>query len=599
MTEVRGLSDFWRCDRSDDLVSELASVLQGADTLIGNMGSDIRVTWSGADVSYTDFQRRIVALDYGPLMGKECPFAGTLVDEVIGYAAHEGGHCLWSVAANDQAIRRSVLAQWERLPDSLRRDWQSDEEATLAEMCRIHNLLEDAYTDHRVTQRWPVLGEYIRIARAKLLQRTPVDIEAIARAERPDRNAFMNLWLSVSLYAQPLPASMSAPVSRATDALLALTDRARGKTDVAARQGMAIDAAIVLWQEFPAGKARPRTQQEAAGGAPGQAGSQASEPGNLDDFDPAPRPGQRGRKVVSVPGKLLDRIAEATSNGTKALSQPVAQTLAEDPRQVAATVRKAHYDPGRAITIMSQVRQESREVQRTFQRQQDLSSRWLHGLERGKLDSRRLWKPFAGDPACYKRKDTLGRPSLAVGLLLDASGSMSSYARVAEQAAAVFFQGLRDISGLDFAAWCYTGQLAQVTLTRLCDRELPGLCLARVDKGGDTPSGAAIAAAKLLLERMLGKRKLLIHFTDGRPDSAAHVQAAVKACRDAGIHTYAIGLVRNSDMLARQYGDDNYETIQAVPELPQAVGRIVRKIRCAPTGYAGPFALGHRRALAA
>ena len=398
MTTTRGLSDFWRCDRSDDLVSELTSVLQGADTLIGNMGSDIRVTWSGADVSYTDFQRRIVALDYGPLMGKECPFAGTLVDEVIGYAAHEGGHCLWSVPGNDQAIRRCVLAQWDSLPDSLRRDWQSDENATLEELCRIQNLLEDAYTDHRVTQRWPVLGEYIRTARGRLLERTPIDIEAIAQAEQPERKSFMNLWLSVSLYSQPLPASISAPVKRAMGALLDLTQKAIEETDGVARQNMAVDAAIVLWKEFPVSKTRPQSQKEAAGDAPGQAGSEAGESGDLDDFDPAHGPGQRGRKVVSVPRKLLEQVADATSGEAKALSRSVAQTLAEDPQHVVARARKAYYDSNRAASVMSQVQRESREIQQTFQRQQDLNSRWRHGLERGKLDSRRLWKPFAGTP---------------------------------------------------------------------------------------------------------------------------------------------------------------------------------------------------------
>ena len=204
-----------------------------------------------------------------------------------------------------------------------------------------------------------------------------------------------------------------------------------------------------------------------------------------------------------------------------------------------------------------------------------------------------------GDPGYYKRRDVVSRPSLAVGLLLDVSGSMSGYMAVVEQTAAVFFQGLRGISGVNFAAWCYTGQLAQVTLTRLCDRELPRLCLAGVDKGGDTPSGAAIAAAKLLLERMPEKRKLLIHFTDGRPDSAAHVLSAVRACCDAGIHTYAIGLVRNSDMLSMQYGEGNYEAIQTVPELPQAVSSIVRKLRCAPAGYGSPATLGRWRLVAA
>ena len=80
MKAERNLSDFWRHDRSDDRVLELVSVLQGADNLVGLMGSGIRVTWSGQEVSYTDFQRRIVALDYAPLKGERCPFAGNRVD---------------------------------------------------------------------------------------------------------------------------------------------------------------------------------------------------------------------------------------------------------------------------------------------------------------------------------------------------------------------------------------------------------------------------------------------------------------------------------------------------------------------------------------
>ena len=48
---TRCLSDFWRMDASDDRVMELVSVLRGADNLIGLMGSELRVRWSGDEVS--------------------------------------------------------------------------------------------------------------------------------------------------------------------------------------------------------------------------------------------------------------------------------------------------------------------------------------------------------------------------------------------------------------------------------------------------------------------------------------------------------------------------------------------------------------------
>src|SRR3990170_3437023 len=186
MQTERCLSDYWRHDRSDDRVLELVSVLQGADNLIGLMGSDIRVTWSGQEVSYTDFQRRIVALDYAPVKGERTPFPGSRVDEVIGYAAHEGGHCLWSEPGKDKAIEGEVSRRLASLPQALKRAWSSDKQGTLAEMCRIQNILEDAYVDYHVAERWEVLGEHVRIARRKLAERRPIDLDAVARQARPD-----------------------------------------------------------------------------------------------------------------------------------------------------------------------------------------------------------------------------------------------------------------------------------------------------------------------------------------------------------------------------------------------------------------------------
>jgi hypothetical protein len=109
----RSLSDYWR-ESTDDRVLELISVLSGARNLIGLMGSNpsagsgpaLRVRWSGDGTSYTDFTGHVVSLDYAPL-AQPCraPFPGSAVDEVIGYAAHEGGHCLFSRLGKDQTIR--------------------------------------------------------------------------------------------------------------------------------------------------------------------------------------------------------------------------------------------------------------------------------------------------------------------------------------------------------------------------------------------------------------------------------------------------------------------------------------------------------------
>lgn len=172
---------------------ELISVLQGADNIVGLMGSEICVTWSGSEVSYTDFKRKIVALDYGPIMGKGTPFAGAKVDEVIGYAAHEGGHCLWSEPDKPQNIYLSMELVRATLSQALKRAWNEGNNHTvddgeggtinpvLIELCRIQNILDDSYIDHRVAKQWEVLGEHIHISRQKLQERRPFDFEAITQ----------------------------------------------------------------------------------------------------------------------------------------------------------------------------------------------------------------------------------------------------------------------------------------------------------------------------------------------------------------------------------------------------------------------------------
>ena len=293
--------------------------------------------------------------------------------------------------------------------------------------------------------------------------------------------------------------------------------------------------------------------------------------GNLDDFD--------DRDVVQVPRKLLEEVAEAIAHEIEDLSQSVAEALAEDPRSVAASARKADHDPDMARRVTSQVMPQVQEIRRVFDRQQDIQARYLKGLPRGKLDGRRLARVGAGNLNAFQRKQVLERPDLAVGLLLDVSGSMSSFMGIVEQTAAVFAEGLIRKPGVNFAAWTYTGAFTHVALTRICDRRLGKLCLGNVEHGGGTPSGAAIAGVKVLMGRMPERKKVVIHFTDGAPDSSHHVLRAVRACRDAGIRVYAIGVGSYmGGSLESQYGRDNWEVVGRVAELPAAVARLLKRL---------------------
>ncbi len=666
--ENRSLSDFWRYDKAHDRTGELISILRGANTLIGNMGSDIRAQWSTNGMSYTDFKAKLVALDYAPLQDEDPPYRGAKVDEVIGYAAHEGGHCLWSREGKYDNIERYVRTAWSRMPTAFRDAYTAGKEPVLLELCRLQNILEDGFIDTKVDATWPVLGEYIRIARTRKDEHTPIDLGAIVNDPNPDRNAVVNVWVSISLYGQKLPRTGDPRVRKAVQDLMRLTRKAIAEDNPSARQIMVFDVARILWQQFPIKSAPlPQLPQsgdagEGAGGSGGQpqspqpdesqdeagsgddedgnddqsgtgasgdsgdesgnkpdesAGDKASGGGggaqqelddargqlgkvlrqiledaqqkaggegagkidNLDDFDPADPESDGGREVTPVPDEVISAVLDIIEREMTDISEIVAEALEEDPRGLRAHALRATYDEEKATRVIGSVKDEIEDIKRAFQRQQDISTHWLRGRDKGRLDDRRLHKPFLGDKNFRKQRVVLSQPDQDVGLLLDVSESMQDDYPVVDATAAIFTEGLRKVQGINFAAWAYTGGPTFLALTRITDSGMGGkLHLGDIRKMGGTPSGMAIVGAKSFLDVMPGRRKLLIHFTDGQPQPLGHVITAVRKCREAGIQVYAIAMKGMEKSMRAQYGEGNYETIGSVSELPNAMTQIVKRL---------------------
>ena len=318
-------------------------------------------------------------------------------------------------------------------------------------------------------------------------------------------------------------------------------------------------------------RASDLSEADEAGDEADGAGDGAGELGNLDAYD--------DREVVEVPEDLLTDILEALASELEDISESVADVLAEDPARVAANVRRATYDAEAAREVTDRVTSQVAEIRRVFDRQRDAATGYLRGQERGKIDSRMLWKVGVGQLNVRKRKVVKASPEMAVGLLLDVSGSMNAAMSIVLETGAVFAEGLAFKRGVNFAAWTYTGAFDQVALTRICDRAMGKLCLGNIESGGGTPSGAAIAGVKVLMDRMPEARKMLIHFTDGQPDALAHVTAAVRACRDAGIEVYSIGQGAHlASALEAQYGKGNWETIDEIADLPSAVAKPLQRL---------------------
>ncbi|KKM60591.1 hypothetical protein LCGC14_1540310 [marine sediment metagenome] len=699
MTRKGSLSDFWRQDASDDRVRELTSVLRGSDSLIGVMGSGVRAVWSTNGQSETWWVRTKqgkptemrVFLDYKPLRELMTPFKGEAVDEVIGYAAHEGGHCLWSSGTSKEEVE--LILAGRITPRS-----KTNIPQAVEEILRVENILEDAFIDYHVGDEWPVLGEYIRIARQRCGSQRPIDLDLIARDAKPSYNYMLNLWIACSLYDYPLPVKMSAKVHKAMSFLMGKSIEAVRTSNATLRLQLAVACWDYLTANFPkvddplpkqAPPPKPQPQQEkseqgeegeqgegeegeqgeegeesGAGGdgGPGETGEGSSQgkgkgdtgekeaedgkgedgeggeeeadsdgaggdgdidkegeaepeagaepepapdepeqefghfsgeggeqpeegeaeeggeqggdeqgaPGNLDEFDI--------RDVEEIPEELLEEIMDAIAHELEDLSQSVAAVINQPIGNVDAQTKKADYDSKAASAVREQVEHEIQEMQRVFDRQAQVKSRYLSGLTVGKLDRRNLARVGAGNLRVFKRREVLSTPDLAVGLLLDVSGSMRHSMNYVWATACVFAEGLIRKRGVNFLALTYTGGFFDVQTTRICDREMGRLCLGNVEQGGGTPSGPAIASLKVLMDRMPERQKVIIHFTDGDPDDKASVLQAVGACRNTGYSVWAISLNTYARMLEQQYGDGNWETIGSISELPGKVAQLVQKM---------------------
>ncbi len=659
MQRERSLSDFWREDKSDDRVMELTSVLRGSDSLIGVMGSGVRTVWSTDGQSSTVWVRMMkgtatetrVFLDYSPLAQLKPPFGGQAVDEVIGYAAHEGGHCLWS--EEDTKTKAEAILNKRTMPTTRASRPHDDKNryctCPLCETLRIDNILEDAFIDYHVGEKWPVLGEYIRWARYKIAEGRPIDYDKIAGDASPSRNFIINLWIACSLYDQPLPVKMSMKVKRAMSFLMSKSIEAIKSKDGDYRLKLAVECWEYLAKEFPVNdkplprqpappKAQPSSEQtggqgkgagkgegEGTGAGKGkddsgaddddeagesggeaqpeaeaepeedgqdlghlggekpsdeegaeaqdsseQGGDGQGDPGNLDDFDI--------RELGEVPEKVIQAVMDAISHELEDLSQSVAEVLNQRSGNVNAQTKIADYDGPAADRVRAAVEPQIQQMRRVFDRQAQVKSRQIKGMTSGKLDARSLARVGTGSLRVYRRREVLDTPDMAVGLLLDVSGSMHGNMSIVWATACVFAEALIRKQGVNFLGLTYTGSYFNVQTTRICDRNMGRLCIGNVDQGGGTPSGPAIGSIKVLMDRMPERQKVIIHFTDGYPDDKVSVKQAGEAARKAGYIVWAIGLRGMETTLESQYGTGNWETIQSVQELPAKVAELVQKL---------------------
>lgn len=216
------------------------------------------------------------------------------------------------------------------------------------------------------------------------------------------------------------------------------------------------------------------------------------------------------------------------------------------------------------------------ELRRVFQQFRDKRTAYYRGLYSGKVSNRRLHRVGYGEERVFQRKERPEEIDLALCLLMDCSGSMRQYMDLIFEIVTAITDSLSK-EKVDFMALGYSSSFGKVSLARFYDRE-SGLHLGRQRLGGDTPSYEGLAAAiAQLLKWGQNKKRLLIHYTDGSPNSAgtSFIKELLDKARADGIVDYHVippGPTPRPDL----YGE-RILVLEELRKLPEVVEVILRK----------------------
>lgn len=559
----RGLSDYWRIDRSSDRSRELASILGGVAT----QAELVQRRLLGPGRRSQPHSLPPVILDPRLLSGFGAPVPSRAVDCLTGLAVR-------AAALRALSVDSSLGDGWEQLSADERR-----------EFTHVHRALEEAYISARLAALSKTLVQYLRVMRETL---------GIGCGRKggeqhwgaPTREAVLGLWLESKLTGGRVSGAGDNDIAAAVAALDAETKQYMATRG--ARQRLSLAVSIWRWlSTLPRAAGDGElwwswTPEGAAGGDADEVAAQlranvsgGGEGGRLVDL------GQYEQEERSA--SLDDGRGEVRPGG--AAVRMLTDELRDSGLRAAVTaIKDAAFDPDEYERVRAEVTEEVLAMRRVFARLDDVGSRWRYGLKRGRLDGRGLTKAAAGKADVFKLRQRRRGDTLALVFLIDVSASMRSYMPVVNRAACVVAEALRQLAPrVWYEVLTYTsGGLhpgAPVQLTRLAASGML-LSLRDVWTDGGTPTGEAIAAAALVLRGRLASRKLVLHFTDGHPKDTYVVRQALELSRRTDVDVLTVSVGSSQEAL---YGAGKCEVAYSVSELTAVLARLLPRI-CRQTG---------------
>lgn len=261
-------------------------------------------------------------------------------------------------------------------------------------------------------------------------------------------------------------------------------------------------------------------------------------------------------------------------------------------------------DAARYEELVRRLAPRIRSLKNALKLRAEIAEVYEHGLRRGTLDEGSLYKLGFhslgySDPLIFESREVLSLPQVAIGILVDQSGSMSGSRIAAAQALCVSLtEALRDLRGVELCVMGHTGQTRSVR-----GQAFGGLAMLHyyTPKNRDHRGLAAMACYaqnldSYAIQRMAhhmrqwypDQKRLLIHINDGLPEGSGyggepamnHVNKVCTAARANGTQVLAVGIAGSwTDRVGRHmYGDGNFTVLNSPDAYPVVANLITKAV---------------------
>ena len=217
-----------------------------------------------------------------------------------------------------------------------------------------------------------------------------------------------------------------------------------------------------------------------------------------------------------------------------------------------------------------------------------------HGYRSGDLDEGSLSNLFISDdfPAVFQRTEVFNRPEVAVGIMVDESGSMHGPKIIAARKTAIMLsEAFRQISGTRVRVWGHTTEPHWdvnecLVIPYMTHEHQKPYSLAALDARSGNIDGAALwyAAQELAKHDNDAERRILFCISDGLPsggqeDGVAYNRRKAEAARQIGVEVFGIGIQNayTPEVGEALFGKDAFCIFPDVESAGQVIGAFITR----------------------